>query len=91
MVSFRLLRVALVVLVCLVPVERLTVEVRFTLVLVLVFGFDFEWEVLAVLGKTIKGAYCGAVIFSLALLSRKLSRTWPRAWSLGISAYFWIW
>ena len=39
---------------CLVPVERLTVEVRFTLVLVLVFGFDFEWEVLAVIGKTIK-------------------------------------
>ncbi len=40
---------------CLVPVERLIVEVRFTLVLVLVFGFDFEGEVLAVLGKIING------------------------------------
>ena len=39
---------------CLVPVERLTVEVRFTLVLALVFGFDFEEETLAVLGKIIK-------------------------------------
>ena len=40
---------------CLVPVERLTVEVRFTLVLVLVFGFDFDGEVRAVRGKAIKG------------------------------------
>jgi hypothetical protein len=52
---------------------RFTFEVRFTLVLDLVL--DFEGEVLALLGKTIKEAYCVAVIFSLALLSRKLSRT----------------
>ncbi len=91
MVSFILLWAALFVLVCLVPVERLTVEVRFTPLLVLVFGFDFEVEVLAARGKIIKGLYCAAVIFSLSLLSRKLSRTWPRTRSLGISVYFWIW
>ncbi len=76
---------------CLVPVERLTVEIRFMLVLVLVFGLVFEGEVRAVRGKIIREAYCAAVIFSLALLSRKLSRTWPRSRLLGISEYFWIW
>jgi len=39
----------------LAPVERLIVEVRFTRVLDFVLGFDFEREVLAVLGKIIKG------------------------------------
>ncbi len=71
----------------------MVVEVRFTFVLVRVpvFGFDFERDVLVVTGKTIKTAYCPALIFSLALLSTKLSRTWLQSRSLEISVYSWIW